>query len=54
MPTNLNADLDRELDYVYGSTLYRALDLGYSRQRAEDLARAAVKDYYERGSSSNG
>jgi hypothetical protein len=35
-----------ELDLVYDSTLARALTLGWSRQRAEDFARAAVVDYF--------
>jgi hypothetical protein len=39
-------DIKPELDIVFESVLYRALSLGYSRQRAEDLARNAVADYF--------
>ena len=35
-----------ELDLVYDSTLAKALTLGWSRQRAEDFARAAALDYF--------
>lgn len=39
--------MQQELDLVYSSTLGRALQLGYNRQRAEDLARQAVADYFK-------
>lgn len=35
-----------ELDFVYETTLSRALHLGWSLQRAEDFARSAVVDYF--------
>ena len=35
-----------ELDLVYDAALARALTLGWSRQRAEDFARAAAYDYF--------
>ena len=40
--------MQQELDLVYTSTLGRALQLGYSRRRAEDLARQAVLDYFNK------
>lgn len=47
MTTNKNTPT--ELDFVYESTLYRALSLGYTRRLAEDLAREAVKDHFTNG-----
>lgn len=35
-----------ELDFVYETTLSRALHLGWSLQRAEDFARSAALDYF--------
>lgn len=39
-----------ELDFVYETTLARALNLGYSPQQARERAAQAVKDHWETGS----
>jgi len=54
MQTDQNTDINAQLDFVYEVALHRALGLGYSRQRSEDLARDAVKDYYSGAGASNG
>jgi len=54
MTTYKNTSIDSKLNFIYGSALYQALELGCTRERAEDIARAAVKDYYDGKAGSNG
>ena len=43
---NNESDIKNELDFVYESTLGRALQLGYPEHRARKLAQDAVLDYF--------
>jgi hypothetical protein len=43
---NNESDIKNELDFVYESTLGRALKLGYPETRARKLAQDAVLNYF--------